>query len=99
MVYKYKKTDYPKHCSPCILVAKPGSTAKRLVVDYKKVNQKKKMHSGSLPLMEHTVETAAGCRYKTKRDKRSGFWQIDLTECAQDLTHSLLQMDGSTNGG
>ena len=41
-VYGYKKTDYPKHCSPCFLVAKPGSTAKRLVVDYKKVNQKKK---------------------------------------------------------
>ena len=47
LVYEYKKTDYPKHCSPCFLVAKAGSTAKRLVVDYKKVNQKKKMHSGS----------------------------------------------------
>ena len=42
LVYEYKETDYPKHCSPCFLVAKPGSTAKRLVVDYKKVNQKKK---------------------------------------------------------
>ena len=86
LVYEYKKTDYPKHCSPCFLVAKPGSTAKRLVVHYKKVNQKIKLHSSSLPLMENTVETAAGCRYKTKMDKRSGFWQIDLTERAQDLT-------------
>ena len=42
LVYEYKKMDYPKHCSPCFLIAKPGSTAKRLVVDYKKVNQKKK---------------------------------------------------------
>ena len=50
LVYEYKKTDYPKHCSPCFLVAKPGSTAKRLVIDYKKVNQKIKLHSGSLPL-------------------------------------------------
>ena len=86
LVYEYKRTDYPKHCSPCFLVAKRGSTAKRLVVDYKKVNQKIKLHSVSLPLMENTVETAAGCRYKTKMDKRSGFWQIDLTERAQDLT-------------
>ena len=93
LVYEYKKTDYPKNCSPCFLVAKPGSTAKRLVVDYKKVNQKIKLHSGSLPLMENTVETAAGCRYKTKMDKRSGFWQIDLTERAQDLT-AFIAPDG-----
>ena len=93
LVYEYKKTDYPKHCSPCFLVAKPGSTAKRLVVDYKKVNQKIKLHSGSLPLMENTVETAAGCTYKTKMDKRSGFWQIDLRECAQDLT-AFIAPDG-----
>ena len=93
LVYEYKTTDYPKHCSPCFLVARPGSTAKRLVVDYKKVNQKIKLHSGSLPLMKNTVETAAGCRYKTKMDKRSGFWQIDLTECAQDLT-AFIAPDG-----
>ena len=92
-VYEYKKTDYPKHCSPCFLVAKPGSTAKRFVVDYKKVNQKIKLHSGPLPLMENTMETAAGCRYKTKMDKRSGCWQIDLPELAQDLT-AFIAPDG-----
>ena len=93
LVYEYEKTDYPKHCSPCFLVAKPGSTAKRLVVDYKKVNQKVKLHSGSLRLMENNVETAAGCRYKTKMDKWSRFWQIDLTERAQDLT-AFIAPDG-----
>ena len=93
LVYEYKKTDYPKHCSPCFLVAKPGSTAKRLVVDYKKVNQKIKLHSGSLLLMENTVETAAGCRYKTKMDKWSVFWHIDLTKHAQDLT-AFIAPDG-----
>ena len=35
LVYEYKKMDYPHHCSPCFLVAKPASTAKGLVVDYK----------------------------------------------------------------
>ena len=39
------------------------------------------------------METAAGCRYKTKMDKRSGFWQIDLTERAQDLT-AFIAPDG-----
>ena len=37
---EYKHGDYPHHCSPCFLVAKPGSTALRLVVDYGEVNKK-----------------------------------------------------------
>ena len=27
LVEEYKKGDYPHHCSPCFLVARPGSTA------------------------------------------------------------------------
>ena len=33
---KYEQAEYPKHCSPCFLVDKPGSNAKRLVVHYGK---------------------------------------------------------------
>ena len=29
LVEEYKHGDYPRHCSPCFLVAKPGSTAMR----------------------------------------------------------------------
>ena len=39
LVLEYKDGDYPLHCSPCFLVAKPGSTAKRLVVDYGELKQ------------------------------------------------------------
>ena len=42
LVGEYKKADYPHHCSPCFLVAKPGSTALRLVVDYGEVNKNSK---------------------------------------------------------
>ena len=35
--------------------------------------------------MESTLEKIASCRYKTKMDKRSGFWQSDLTPNAQEL--------------
>ena len=35
--------------------------------------------------MENTLERIAKCRYKTKMDKRSGFWQVDLTTAAQEL--------------
>ena len=85
LVLEYKDGDYPQHCSPCFLVAKPGSTAKRLVVDYGELNKKALNHSGSIPNMESTLEKIASCRYKTKMDKRSGFWQVDLTPNAQEL--------------
>ena len=85
LVLEYKDGDYPLHCSPCFLVAKPGSTAKRLVVDYGKLNKKTLNHSGSIPNMESTLEKIASCRYKTKMDKRSGFWQVDLAPNAQEL--------------
>ena len=85
LVEEYKKGDYPHHCSPCFLVAKPGSTALRLVVDYGDVNKKAQNHSGSIPNMGITLERIAKCRYKTKMDKRSGFWQVDLTAAAQEL--------------
>ena len=85
LVLEYKDGDYPQHCSPCFLVAKPGSTAKRLVVDNGELNKKTLNHSGSIPNMESTLEEIASCRYKTKMDKRSGFWQVDLTPNAQEL--------------
>ena len=66
LVLEYKDGDYPLHCSPCFLVAKPGSTAKRLVVDYGELNKKTLDHSGSIPNMECTFEKIASCRYKNQ---------------------------------
>ena len=83
LVLEYKDGGYPQHCSPCFLVAKLGSTAKRLVVDYGELNKKTLNHSGSIPNMESTLDKIASCRYKTKMDERSGFWQVDLTPNAQ----------------
>ena len=84
LVLEYKDGDYLQHCSPCFLVAKPGSTAKRLVVDHGELNKKMLNPSGSIPNMESTLEKIASCRYKTKLDKRSGFWQVDLTPNVQE---------------
>ena len=85
MVEEYKHGDYPRHCSPCFLVAKPGSTAMRLAVDYGEVNKKTQNHSGSIPNMENTLERIAKIRFKNKMDKRSGFWQVDLTRAVEEL--------------
>ena len=85
LVEEYKKGDCHHYCSPCFLVAKPESTALRLVVDYGEVNRKTENHSGSIPNMENTLECIAKCRYKTKINKRSPFWQVDPTAAAQEL--------------
>ena len=80
----HRHGDYPRHCSPCFLVAKPGSTAMCWVVDYGEVNKKTQSHSQSIPNMETTLEKIAKCRFKTKMDTRSGFWHVDLTRGAQE---------------
>ena len=82
---EYKKGDYPHYCSPCLVVAKPGSTAPRLVVAYGDVNNKAQNHSGSIPNMENTLERITRCGYKTQIDKRNGFWQVHLTAAAKEL--------------
>ena len=84
LVEECKHGDCRRHCSPGFLVAKPGSTAICLVVDHGQVNKKTQNHSGSIPNMENTHERIAKCRFKTKMDKRSGFWQVDLTRAAQE---------------
>ena len=56
LVLEYKDGDYPQHCSPCFLVAKPESTAKRLVVDYRELNKKTLNHLGSILNVESTLE-------------------------------------------
>ena len=93
LVLEYKDGDYPQHFSPCFLVAKPGSTAKRLVVDYGELNKKTLNHSGSIPNMESTLEKIAYCRYKTKMDKRSGFWRVDLMPKAQELLAFIMPQE------
>ena len=35
--------------------------------------------------MENTLERIAKCKYKTKMDKCSGFWQVDVLAAAQEL--------------
>ena len=57
----------------------------RLVVDYGEVNKKTQNHSGSILNMENSLERIANCRFKTKMDKRSGSWQVDLTRAAEGL--------------
>ena len=56
LMSRYEGKDFPKNCSPCFLVAKPGSSAKRLVVHCAKLKERLKRHSGSIPNLERAIE-------------------------------------------
>ena len=86
LVEAYPKGRTPTFCSPTFLVEKKESRTKRMVGQYKKVNEMTKSHSGFLPNMEGMVESLAGCRFKSKLDLRSGFWQVGMSERAKDIT-------------
>ena len=85
LVEECKRGTTPVTAVPVSWLRKPGSTALRLVIDYGELNKKTQNHSGSIPNMENTPKLIAKCRYKTKMDKRSGFWQVDLPAAAQEL--------------
>ena len=72
LVEEYKGQEYPRFCSPTFLVPKVPNT-KRMVGDYRKLNQRTLPHAGFLPDLEATVERIAATRIKTKMDMRSGF--------------------------
>jgi len=92
LVEEYQGQEFPKYCSPTFLVEKDKgkatkiSTTKRMVGDYRKLNQRTIPHAGFLPDLEATVEALAACRFKSKMDMRSGFWQVELSPKAQELT-------------
>ena len=79
-------------------MAKPGSTAKRLVVDYRELIKKTLNHSGSISNMQSTLEKIASRRYKTKMDKRSSVWQADLMPNAQEVLAFITPQGGCSGG-
>ena len=57
-----------------------------VVIQFRKLNSRTKSHAAYLPNMEILVESLAKCRYKSKLDMRSGFWQVGLTDRAKNLS-------------
>ena len=87
---EYLGEDFPRFCSPTLLVDKDKGKAKRMCIDYRKLNQRTQIHAGSLPHMENAVETLCRFKYKCKMDMRSGFWQVSLSKEAKDLCAFIL---------
>ena len=98
LVAPYPVGKYPKYCSATFLVDKKESQTRRMVGQYVKLNKMTRPHAAYLPNMEEMVENLARCRFKSKMDLRSGFWQIGLSERAKEVPPSPPQVEGVTNG-
>ena len=86
LVEPFPPGTFPKYCSPTFLVDKKESKTRRMVGQYVKLNRRTKPNAAFLPNMESLIESMAKCKYKTKLDLRSGFWQVGLTERAKELS-------------
>ena len=74
--------------SPCRLVPKPHSdpTKWRLVVDYRYVNTLLQDDGYALPRIDDMLKDLAGFKYFSLIDLNWGFWNVRLTEEAQQYT-------------
>ena len=57
-----------------------------MVIQYRKLNSRTKPHAEYLPNMDELVESLAKCKFKSKLDMRSGFWQVGLKDRAKILS-------------
>ena len=90
LVEEFVGKDFPTHCSPVFLVDKKDTKTKRMVGNYVKMNRATKPHAAFIPDIHACVEGLAKCRFKSKMDMRSGFWQVQLTPQAQALSAFII---------
>lgn len=70
--------------SPCILVPKSDGTP-RFCSDFRKVNSITKPDAYPLPRMDDCIDLVGSAKFVSKFDLLKGYWQIPLTERAQEI--------------
>ena len=71
--------------SPMMLIPK-GTTEKRLVIDYRRLNQTIVKNSYPLPNIEDILSQLGKCKFFTKLEFKSGYWQIGVEEADKSKT-------------
>ena len=70
---------------PCIFVPKPDGSY-RMCTDYRKVNNLTKTNTFPVPPMDECIDKVGKARYVTKFDLPKGFWQVQLTDRAKEIS-------------
>ena len=73
------------YSSPVILVPKPNGT-KRMVIDYRPLNNITITQNWPLPLISDIMDDLAGGKIFSKLDLKSGYWQVAMSECSIEKT-------------
>ena len=74
--------------SPCILVSKPDGTliTNIFCTDNRKVNSVTRTHSFPILSIENCIDKMRKAKYVTKFDLLQGFWQIPMTDIAEEVS-------------
>ncbi|XP_069946348.1 uncharacterized protein [Cherax quadricarinatus] len=81
--------------SPCILVPKPDGSF-RMCTDYRKVNSVTLPDGYPLPHIDDLIDRVSGAQFVSRLDLLRGYYQVPLTECAQEISVFTIQ-DGLFN--
>ena len=71
--------------SPCLLVPKPDGSV-RFCTDFRKVNHLTKPDSFPMPRIDDCIDRIGQAQYVTRLDLLKGFYQIDLTPDAREIS-------------
>jgi len=71
--------------SPVVLVRKRDGSL-RYCIDYRKVNEVTKKDSFPLPNIDDALNSLKGAQYFSSLDLCSGYWQVELTDRAKEIS-------------
>lgn len=81
--------------APCFTVKKPGTTDRRLVISYVKLNEVVIAQSGGVPMADQIILSLRANRFRSRIDMSSSFHQIKLSEAASKIMQIITPWGGT----
>jgi predicted aspartyl protease/transposase InsO family protein len=72
--------------SPILMVSKKHTDKKRLVVDFRRLNQVTRKNAFPIPYISSILDKLKDAKFLTSLDLESGYWQVSLEESSRPLT-------------
>lgn len=69
-----------------LMVPKPGSEKRRLVVDYRALNSRIKSNAYPIPFISSILDQLKNANFLSAIDLKNAYWQVELEESSRPLT-------------